>query len=129
MVSNYRSSVQYFENRAARGHWLQIRLEGVESNRDAIGAMVRVRTGDRWQLRHVASGDGYGSQSSKVLHFGLGAAGRVDELVVRWPSGRIERVLDVRGDQVLSLVEGASPAATRQAFRGPVEPLDAREEG
>jgi hypothetical protein len=67
-----------------------------------------VRIGSRWQVREVALGDGYGSQGSLRLHFGLGGAMRVDELVVRWPrSGASQRFAGVPANRAVRVTEGA----------------------
>ena len=106
VVTNYGAPAHYFVNRAATGHWLGVRLHGVESNRDAVGAVVRMRTGEKRQMRVVSAGDGYASQFSKTLHFGLGALSTADELEVTWPSGRRETFLDLQADRVVEIREG-----------------------
>ena len=87
------------------GNWLQVELEGTLSNRDAVGAVVTVRIGDRVQVRQVAAGAGYLASSSQVLHFGLGAAETVDELEIRWPSGGRQLFEGLRVNQRLSILE------------------------
>jgi hypothetical protein len=91
-----------------RRHWLQVELTGVRSNRDAVGARVEVVAGEVRQLREVAAGDGYASQSTLRLHFGLGEAPVADEVTVRWPaSGIVERFTGVAGDRIVALAEGS----------------------
>lgn len=92
-------------NRSAKQHWLTVTLAGTVSNRSAIGARVTVRTGTRVQRRDVKSGASYQSQSDRRLHFGLGAAIGVDELIVRWPSGRTETRRNVPADAPLVITE------------------------
>ncbi len=95
------------ELQAPRG-WLAVELVGTRSNRDAVGARVTARTGALTQTREVTLGDGYGSQSTLRLHFGLGAAPRVDELVVRWPaSGTVQRFRDVAAGRIVAITEGS----------------------
>ncbi|HUO86661.1 MAG TPA: CRTAC1 family protein [Thermoanaerobaculia bacterium] len=96
-----------------RRNWLQVELvggaAGVErgSNRDAVGARLEIRVGDRRQAREVVLGDGYGSQNMLRQHFGLGSAGRVDELSVRWPrSGAVQRFRDLPVNRIVRIVEG-----------------------
>ena len=91
------------------GHWLELRLVGTRSNRDAIGARVTVRAGAMAWLREVDGGNGYAGQSSKRVHVGLGAAAKVDSLLVRWPSGRVES-FSVPVDHLSTLKEGAGKA-------------------
>ncbi|MEM8930368.1 MAG: ASPIC/UnbV domain-containing protein, partial [Acidobacteriota bacterium] len=105
----------------SRRAWLQVELVGGAgrladgTNRDAVGARVEVRHAGSTQLREVALGDGYGSQSSLRQHFGLGVDTssegtgelRVDELLVTWPrSGRVERFIDVPANRIVEIVEG-----------------------
>jgi hypothetical protein len=98
-----RASVLECEGRPTNA-WLGVRLEGVKSNRSAIGAIVRVRSDGRLQSRRVQSQSGYASHSELVQRFGLGSANSVDELRVEWPSGTIEtfpvsalrKIVDVR---------------------------------
>lgn len=87
------------------GHWLQVALTGTRSNRDAVGAIVTARIGDRLQTRQVRVGSGFLASSSPVLHFGLGDARQVDLLEIRWPSGRRQTLGPVDADQRLELVE------------------------
>lgn len=94
---------------AEAGHWLAIRLRGQESNAAAIGAQVEVRAGESTYLRQVEGGSGTGVQSSMTLHFGLGAATSVDEIVIYWPSGAEETYEDVEVDQRLEYWEGGEP--------------------
>ena len=108
VVTNYNAPAQYFVNQVAHGHWLQVRLRGQESNRDGVGAIVRIRTGGQRQMRVLSAGDGYASQYSKTLHFGLGEREHIDELQVTWPSGQVETLFDVEADRVLELREGGS---------------------
>ena len=93
-------------------HWLAVEVEGAGSrlprgsNRDGVGTRVEIEAAGRHQVREVVLGDGYGSQSSLRLHFGLGDAGAVNELVVRWPrSGRVQRFRDVPADRIVRVVE------------------------
>ena len=92
-------------------NWAQFRLEGVEANKSAIGAIVKVRAtiGGQsvWQMRDVSSHTGAGSQNSMRLHFGLGDATVIDELVIHWPgSGLVETLYNVSVNQIIPLVEG-----------------------
>lgn len=87
-------------------HFFRLQLEGVESNRSAIGARVRARTGKFWQRREVTSGSSYLSQNELVLTLGLGRAAQVDELEIVWPLGRKERFLNVPGGRTWRLREG-----------------------
>ncbi len=87
-------------------HWLQIELTGVKSNRDATGARVQVRAGDRSLISFVNGGNGFASQSTRRVHFGLGQATKVDRVEVTWPSGRKQVFDNVATDRILRLKEG-----------------------
>jgi len=102
-------SLLYHGVSAPHGHWIELKLVGTKSNRDAIGARVTVRAGANTWIREVNGGNGYASQSSKRIHFGLGAAAKIDSLVVRWPSGRVE-TFTVPVDKISTLTEGEGTA-------------------
>jgi thioredoxin-like negative regulator of GroEL len=89
-----------------RGNWLALRLVGMASERDAIGAMVTARIGGRKIMRQLTAGDGYQASNERTLSFGLGRAESIDELEVRWPSGIVQRFRDQRGSCDTVLVEG-----------------------
>ena len=95
-------------NGGTPGHWLEIRLEGTRSNRDAIGARVEVRIGDRVLVREVSSTGGFISGQSLLCHFGLGNASSADEITVHWPLGGTSRMENVRADQRLRIKEPAT---------------------
>jgi len=102
-------SLLYHGVSTPHGHWIELKLVGTKSNRDAIGARVTVRAGANTWIREVNGGNGYASQSSKRVHVGLGAATKIDSLVVRWPSGRVES-FTVPVDKISTLKEGEGTA-------------------
>ena len=69
---------------------LRFRLQGTKSNRDGIGAIVRVTTPDGTQSRMVKTGSSYMSQSELAVTFGLGRRDKVDRVVIEWPSGQVQ---------------------------------------
>ena len=73
------------------GNWVRIRLTGTHSNRSAIGARVRVTTGELTQTNEVRSGDSYLCTNDIRLHFGLGEAKSIDQLEIRWPDRQVEK--------------------------------------
>jgi hypothetical protein len=79
------------------GNWIILKLEGVRSNRSAIGARVRLTAGGRTQMDEVRSGGSYLSQNDLRLHFGVGRATRIDRIEIDWPTGQrqVERGIDV----------------------------------
>jgi hypothetical protein len=91
------------------GHWLSLRLVGdvsKKSPRDAVGAIAYVTTGKLRQRQDVVSGAGYASQNDSRLHFGLGAATKIDRLEIVWPDGTSETINATGVDRVLTIVEG-----------------------
>jgi enediyne biosynthesis protein E4 len=88
-----------------RNNWLNIRLVGTKSNRDGVGARVVVRSGDLVQTEEKQSASSYLSQNDPRLHFGFGKRDKIDEIVIRWPSGIIQKLTDVKVNQFLTVVE------------------------
>jgi hypothetical protein len=95
-------------------HWIELRTIGTTSNRDGIGAKIRVRAGDRVLVDEVRSGSSYDSNSDMRVHFGLGAASKIDWVEVRWPSGRTERFASIPPDRISTLKEGAGESGKIQ---------------
>ena len=91
---------------------IRLRLTGTTSNRDAIGALVRVYHGGTSQTRMVKGGSSYLSQSELPLTFGVGRRDRVDRVVVTWPNGRTEDFANVPAGRAYDCVEakGLAPA-------------------
>ena len=96
----------YLHNQSEAGRSLTLRLEGTASNRDAVGARVVATVGGRKLLAYRAGGGSFQSASDGRVHIGLGPAPRVDDLEVRWPSGRVDRFRDLAAGSGLHLVEG-----------------------
>jgi hypothetical protein len=91
---------------APSAHWAGFLLQGKSSNREAVGARLRLTAGGRTQLRFVDGGNGFAAQSSRRVHFGLGAAERIDQLEVLWPSGRRQVFTNLPVDRYVRLTEG-----------------------
>jgi hypothetical protein len=91
-------------------HWITLRLEGVQANRSAIGARVKVTAGSLTQTDEVRSGGSYLSQNDLRLHFGLGAAAKVDRIEITWPGGARQVESGVEVNQVLVLREKRAAA-------------------
>jgi peroxiredoxin len=115
--------VQMLRNDSITGHhFLAVRLEGNgrTSNRDAIGARVEVVTrelerersdqGNQKSVKTLRAGEGYLSQSSKWLHFGLGTETEVEKLIVRWPDGGIQELADIHSDRFYRIVQDVETA-------------------
>jgi hypothetical protein len=92
----------------AKGSWLMVKLTGRQSNRDGYGAVLTVKVGGRTLTRFCHADGSYMSSSDKRVHFGLGAATKIESLQVRWPSGHMDTVRNLRANQVYSLREGGN---------------------
>ncbi|GAC1641139.1 MAG: hypothetical protein NVS9B14_22770 [Candidatus Acidiferrum sp.] len=88
-------------------HWVSFELAGTKSNRLAIGARVKITAGGMTQTEEIHSGGSYLSQNDLRVHFGLGAAKRIESLEIRWPSGKIETIRDLEADKFYSVLEGS----------------------
>ena len=88
-------------------HWLELRLEGTKSNRDAIGARIKIVTKSGAQYNHVTTSVGYASSSAGPVHFGLGQNASVDLVEIHWPSGIVQELKDEPGDRLLKVKEPA----------------------
>lgn len=86
-------------------HWIQLRLVGVDSERDAIGAKVQIEYDGREATDWVIAGDGYFCRNQAMISFGLGTASEVDAITVRWPSGSVQRMENVAGNQKWLIIE------------------------
>jgi hypothetical protein len=101
------------DGNASGNHWLCVRLQGTKSNRDGIGAVVRVKSPNHSQWQTVHSGSSYASQSDLALTFGLGKDTQVQSLEVQWPSGFKETIRNVRVDKANLIVEGSGAATSK----------------
>ena len=86
-------------------HWLEVALEGSKSNRDGIGARIKLTTKNAVQYNHMTSSVGYASSSHGPVHFGLGTDDTALTIEIQWPSGIVQTLKDVRADRVLSVKE------------------------
>ncbi|HEX8688366.1 MAG TPA: CRTAC1 family protein, partial [Pyrinomonadaceae bacterium] len=96
------------------GNAVVVKTVGVKSNRDGIGARVRVVAGDLAQVDEVRSGGSYVSQNDLRLHFGLGGRAKVDLIEVRWPSGAVDKVTGAAANRVLTVREGQGLVSQRE---------------
>ncbi len=95
-------------------NWLGVELEGTKSNRDAVGARVTAIVRGKLQMREVVLGDGYGSQNTLRLHFGLSDATSADEMTVKWPrSGTVQKFKNVAGNRIIKITEGKDELVER----------------
>jgi len=106
VIQNSRQTPTILQNRTRNAkHWLEIRLHGTRSSRDAVGAKVTVTAGDTTRLLEVHSGRGYQSHYGSRLHVGLGNHRTVDQIEVRWLGGGVERVGPLPADRRIVIVQ------------------------
>ncbi len=108
LVNNMNEAPSLYCNTALVGNWISLQLEGVKSNRAALGAVVILEqeVGKDKHEKEVRSGGGYISQSDLRVHFGLGKATRAEKIVIHWPSGLIETLSDLPANHYYYVREG-----------------------
>ena len=114
VILNSRREPTVLRNETKNGnHWVKFRLRGRSSNRDGVGARVKVTAGKLTQIAEVHSGRGYQSHYGTRLHFGLGSHDQVDRVEVRWIGGGVDSFKDIKVDQVVTLTQGGSKTGGR----------------
>jgi enediyne biosynthesis protein E4 len=107
LVSNNGQAPQLLRNDGGNeNHWLGILLIGTKSNRDGVGARVKLAAGDLILYDQRKGGMSYQSAQDPRLHFGLGQRGRVDSVEIKWPSGVVTKLADLRCNQIIAVKEG-----------------------
>ena len=118
LLSTNGGPVYLFENEAsgtaATSRSLRLKLVGTVSNRDGIGAVVKVTAGSDWQSQMLRSGSSYLSASELVLTYGLAQHDRADSVEIRWPSGRVETLSNVAAGQTITVTEGKGITSSRK---------------
>lgn len=102
-----------FHNEDGSNRSLRVKLVGTKSNRDGIGAVVRVTAGADKQWQMLRSGSSYLSQSELVLTFGLGTQTKAEAVEVQWPSGEVDKLSGVKAEQTITVQEGKGVVAVR----------------
>jgi hypothetical protein len=98
--------VHLYRSEGGTNQSLRVKLVGTKSNRDGIGAVVRVVSGGDKQMQMMKSGSSYLSQSELVLTFGLGSKTKADTIEVQWPSGQVDKLSNINGGQTVTIEEG-----------------------
>jgi hypothetical protein len=112
LISNNHGPAVLFRNEGGnRNKWLCVRLAGVKSNRNGIGAVIRVESAGGRQWRMVHTGSSYCSQSDMAVTFGLGADTEVRSVEVQWPSGQVDKLGRVAANQFITVEEGKGLAS------------------
>ncbi len=94
-----------YHNIGNSNHWLELDLKGTESNRDGIGAIVKVSVGGVTQTRVQDGGVHHRSQNHQRLHFGLARNTMIDKILIQWPSGKVQELNNIQADQIMQIVE------------------------
>jgi hypothetical protein len=116
VVSNMNAPPSLLVNQVrTSNHWVALRMIGTKSNRDAIGARIRVKAGSRTLIDEVRSGSSFDSNNDMRVHFGLGAASKIDWVEVRWPTGIVEKFDGVEADGIRTIKEGTGSAVGPEA--------------
>ena len=122
--NNNETPALYLNNLRKTGHAVELKLVGGPgSNRDAVGACVRLTAGGKTMTRYVEAGSGYASQSMLPVHFGLGGAEAVEAVEVCWPSGLVQRIegeslrAALGVNRLVRIEEGRDPSQTASAAR------------
>jgi enediyne biosynthesis protein E4 len=106
VVANQRGPLLVYKNTVdSNNKWIEFQLEGTHSNRSAIGAQVTVFWNGQQQMQTVSGGTGFAAQNDRRLHFGLGVNPRIEKVVVRWSSGKIQTLDNPSVDQLNSVKE------------------------
>jgi hypothetical protein len=104
VVSALGDSAELWQNTtSAAGNWIAFRLRGTKSNRDGLGARIRVRK----QWNQMTSAVSYSSSSLIPVHFGLGSQQEANDVEISWPSGRVQRLNHLRANQIVDVTEPA----------------------
>jgi hypothetical protein len=115
VISDIDGAPMILRNHGVPGrHWVSFELAGTKSNRLALNARLKIVAGGMTQTDEIHSGGSYLSQNDLRVHFGLGAATKIDSLEIRWPSGKVETLSNLAADQFYSVLEGQGivPAET-----------------
>jgi len=125
VVANNDDPPNLLRNSGNSSHFLNVRLLGTKSNRDAMGARIRVVTGGMSQIREIAGGGSYISQSDLRANFGLGQAAQAETVEIKWPSGQIDTFSNVKANQFYLVEEGTHDLRVAPPAPPTVEPQTA----
>ena len=98
--------LKLFENNFPKQNWLRVSLRGVQSNRLGIGARIVAKIGDRQVVRELWPVNTYYSQAPSSVHLGLGSSEKIDELIIRWPTGKEQKFTNIQANRHILIKEG-----------------------
>jgi hypothetical protein len=107
VTNNFNDQPYFYKNQLPQKNYIAFRLRGTRSNRDAIGAIIRLHRGKEILTRQVQAAGGYLAQSSRTVHFGLGDRTEIDRIEITWPSGLRQRLDAFRINAVTDIIEPA----------------------
>jgi hypothetical protein len=113
LVTTNGGPAHLYLNQGGSNRSLRVKLVGTKSNRDGIGAVVRVNSGSDKQWLTMKSGSSYLSQSELVLTFGMGSKAKADTVEIDWPSGQVDKLSDVAAGQTITVQEAKGQIAAR----------------
>jgi len=105
VTNNFNDRPYFFANRFPSRNYLELRLIGTRSNRDAVGAVARLWMGRTQIVREVNPAGGYLAQSSRMLHFGLADRDKVDSVAIRWPRGTLQTLVNPKINSLIAVTE------------------------
>ena len=117
LVANNGDPPTLLHNSGNANHFLNFKLRGTKSNRDGMGARLRVVAGGISQIREIAGGGSYLSQSDLRAHFGIGQVSRAERVEIKWPSGQSDTFFDVEADKFYTIEEGRRELKLQQIAR------------
>lgn len=120
-IMNLEENVSIYRNDGDSGNQITVKLEGTTSNRNGVGAIVKVNAGQKSWIRQLMPGTGYHSYDQPILHFGLGDEPKIDEVTVHWPGGATQTVTDVAVNEPLTIKQSdqTGSAATETKEKTP----------
>ena len=101
---------QVFYNVPNANNWIKIKLQGIQSNRNGIGARIEIYGAFGKQIREIKSGNGFSHQSTLNAHFGIGTETAITQIIIRWPSGIVDTITNPTINNATLVVEGSSLA-------------------
>ncbi|MGH9516073.1 MAG: CRTAC1 family protein [Terriglobales bacterium] len=115
-----------YRNEGTSNRSLRIKLVGTKSNRDGIGAVISLTSGQVKQSKMVRSGSSYLSQSELVATFGLGALDKAEAIEIEWPSGQTDKLTNISAGQTITVEEGKGIVDTRAYGPGAKRPVTSK---
>jgi hypothetical protein len=122
VANNGAPGVQLFQNASgATGHYISFHLEGVASNRDALGAKIEVYSAAGIQYDQVISNSGWAADNGRWIHFGLADQQIVEKVIIRWPSGAVQQIDALYADQKYRIREGEGVISAAKEIRNQIK--------